>query len=230
MKKRYEFLLFDIDGTLLDYDAAERNALRNAVKAYGVAYDVDVHLEVYKEINTDTWRKFERNEITAVELRTERFQRFAAHIGVEMDPEEMSRIYLDFLKQEADHIPNAMDVVKEVSGKFKLALITNGLRDVQHPRIDKSGFREFFPSVIISEEVGIAKPHAEIFEHAFNLADHADKDSALIIGDSLSSDIGGGMAFGIDTCWINHSGRPHGLEQSPTYTITDLCELLEIVL
>ncbi len=230
MKKRYEFLLFDIDGTLLDYRSAERNTLGNTIDHFGVAFDEGYHLPLYQEINNDIWHRFEQGLISGQQLRTERFQLFADRIGMKIDPEEMSRVYLGFLRQEATHIPGAMDVVRKVHGKFKLALITNGLRDVQYQRIDKAGLAEFFTTVVISEEVGIAKPDPAIFEHAMEVAGHRDRHSTLIIGDSLNSDIRGGIAFGIDTCWINPSGMQNHLGQSPTYTIQDIDQLPDIVL
>ena len=230
MKKRYEFLLFDIDGTLLDYRSAERNTLGNTIDHFGVAFDEDYHLPLYREINNDIWHRFEQGLISGQQLRTERFQLFADRLGVKIDPNEMSRIYLGFLRQEATYISGAMDVVRKVHGKFKLALITNGLRDVQYQRIDKAGLAEFFPTVVISEEVGIAKPDPAIFGHAMEVAGHNDRHSTLIIGDSLNSDIRGGIAFGIDTCWINPSGMQNHLDQSPTYTIQGIDQLTDIVL
>ncbi len=230
MKKHYEFLLFDIDGTLLDYDVAERNTLGNTIKYFGIEFDEDLHLSLYREINSEIWRRFERGEISGQKLRTERFETFAERIGVKIDAEEMSRVYLGYLRQEGTHIPNALDVVKQVHGKFKLALITNGLSDVQYNRIDQAGLTEFFPTIVISEEVGAPKPDPAIFEHAMEAAGHRDRHSTLIIGDILNSDILGGIRFGIDTCWLNHSGRTNHLDQSPTYTIRAIEELLDIVL
>ncbi len=230
MNKQYELLLFDIDGTLLDYNEAERNALRKTVLDFGFDYNEEEHLPVYQEINEIIWQKFERGKVTAVEIRSDRFRKFAAEIGLEVDADDMSRLYLKNLAEEAAFLPCALEVVKSLHGKFKLALVTNGLSDVQYRRIEKSGLDQYFPVIIVSEEVGTPKPSRKIFEHTLERCNHSNTETTLIIGDSLKSDIRGGMDYGIDTCWLNPDGREHDLDREPTYIISGVDGLLSIVL
>ena len=139
-----------------------------------------------------------------------------------------SAYYLLSLSQSTDLIEGAEDLVKWCSGKFKLGIITNGLTSVQKPRFGKSILNKYFEHYIISEEIGFAKPNSEIFDYSFNKFDHVDKNSAIIIGDNLTSDIKGGNDYGIDTCWINQFGVS-GNSIIPTYEIKDLSELKQIL-
>jgi putative hydrolase of the HAD superfamily len=114
-------------------------------------------------------------------------------------------------------------------GNYKLAIVTNGLKDVQNNRIRKSVIGEYIKDIIISEEVGISKPDPGIFEHAFNNIEQYDKSRVLMVGDSLSSDIQGGINFGIDTCWYNPHKTQNQTQISPSYEISNLMELLSIL-
>ncbi|MBN1642626.1 MAG: YjjG family noncanonical pyrimidine nucleotidase [Anaerolineae bacterium] len=226
---RYRWLLWDADGTLFDYDAAEEIALATTFDAYGVGYEI-AYSDAYRRINSAIWRAFERGEIAAEALRTERFRRLFQALGVDLDPNSFSARYLAHLGERADLIDGAADVVRRLYGQVGMALITNGLKDVQRSRLRRSSLAPYLSAVLISEEVGSAKPDRGIFDAAFEAMGHPDKYEVLIVGDSLTSDMRGGLAYGIDTCWYNPSGAPRDPPVDVCYEIDDLGVLPAIVL
>ena len=226
---KYKIILFDADGTLFDYDRAEGYALENSFRHFGVDYDPDYHMGNYREINGAIWEEFEQGLISSQELKAERFRRLFERLEMPLMPEEFSISYLDFLSKASFLLNGAVDVVSRLHGKYHLAIITNGLSAVQHPRLKSSPLAEYFEHIIVSEEVGFAKPHPGIFECAFEKIGQKEKSGALIIGDSLNSDIKGGIDFGIDTCWFNPGKKENTTDLKPTYEIHDLMELEEIL-
>ena len=224
----YQWILFDADGTLFDYDKTETNALANAFAEAGHAFDATVRAS-YREINRQIWLAFERGEISQQELRARRFEQLFAAIGVEEDPESFSEVYLRHLADGTDLIEGAEEILEKLSEELGLMLITNGLKDVQRPRLAKSTIHGYFKDVVISDEIGSAKPAPEIFDVAFERMDDPHKDDVLIVGDSLTSDIRGGRDYGIDTCWFNPDRRPREPEVESRYEISSLDELSGIV-
>jgi len=227
---KYEWLLFDADGTLFDYDAAEKSALTATFTAFSLPYTEDV-LYTYREINDQMWRAFEAGKITQEKLKIERFQRLLDSVGADgvLTPGGFSRRYLQNLANCAFLIKDAESVLKNLSGKVHLALITNGLKEVQRSRLAKSTIGTYFEAILISDELGVAKPHPGIFDAAFDAMGNPDKDQVLIIGDSLSSDIKGGSAYGIDTCWFNPRGKLRNTTDRIVYEIQSLTQILDIV-
>jgi 2-haloacid dehalogenase len=223
----YKWLLFDMDDTLFDYDRAEESALRATFEQVGLAFDEDI-LRVYRGINDQLWLDLEQGRVDAVRLKVLRFERLFAALEVDHDPPAFSARYLGNLGDCVFLIDGAEDIVRTLEGRFNLGVITNGLTDVQRPRLAKSGFDGYVSAVIISEEVGAAKPDAAIFDVAFEHMGHPAKDEVLIVGDSLSSDIVGGLTYGIDTCWFNPAGEPNGHPAS-TFEIQRLSDLLPIL-
>ncbi len=223
---KYRWLLFDLDNTLFDFDAAELKALARTFPQFGHTYTPEVG-EAYHRINHDLWQTFERGEITAVQLRTARFQRLFQAIGVDADPAAFSNVYLGNLAAFPDLIDGADELIPRLSRTHQLALITNGLSDVQWPRLAASPIGDYFTAVTISDEIGIAKPDPGIFDAAFAAMGQPAKNDVLIIGDSLTSDIRGGVNYGIDTCWYNPAGKPNPNGLTPTYEIRQLHEMLE---
>ncbi len=228
-RMKYELILFDADGTLFDFEKASVEALKKTMKLFGIDKWNTETWELYKKINKQIWDEFELKKISAIELKPERFRRFFSAISVhDIDPSEFSNKYLLFLSHGTYLIDGAEELVKWCYGKYKLGIITNGLTSVQKPRFSQSILNKYFEHYIISEEIGYAKPHPEIFDYAFEKFDHLDKSSAIIIGDNLTSDIKGGNDYGIDTCWFNQTGLSKN-SIIPTYEITDLSELKNIL-
>ena len=220
---KYKWLMFDADGTLFDYYKAEENALRLTFEQLGYPFAVD-HISTYRHINEKIWLEFEQGKIDQVTLRTRRFELLMKAINIQADAQEFSARYLVNLSNRTDLIAGAEELVRRLVAKCNLAIITNGLADVQRPRFKQSTIHEYFDAIIISEEVGSAKPKPQIFDVAFAQMDHPAKDQVLIIGDSLTSDIQGGVNYGIDTCWFNPDGNTNG-HLPCTYEIAKLSEL-----
>jgi len=225
---RYDWVFFDADGTLFDYPAAEAAALRGAFAGCGLRFDSGVG-PLYSEINAAIWREYELGEITQGRLRTERFERLFERLGMSADPAEFSRRYLVILGGQTALLDGAEAIVRGLHGKLGLLLLTNGLADVQRPRFAASAIGEFFSEIVISEEVGVAKPDPAIFDLAFDRIGRPPRSSVLVVGDSLTSDVAGGIAAGLDTCWYNPAGVANGHGVEPTYEIRSLADLLEIV-
>jgi 2-haloacid dehalogenase len=225
---RYKWLLFDADGTLFDYDRAEAVALRSTFKVLGLGFEAR-YAEVYRRINGEIWLDFEAGKITQRRLRTRRFELLFDALGVDCDPGGFSQRYLANLALGTDLIEGAEDVVKSLHGRVGLLLITNGLADVQRPRFARSTLGHYFSEVVISEEVGAAKPDPAIFEVAFDKMGFPSKADVLIVGDSLTSDIRGGLDYGIDTCWFNPEAKPTGSGVVAHYEISELRELPAIL-
>ncbi|KOA18336.1 pyrimidine 5'-nucleotidase YjjG [Clostridium homopropionicum DSM 5847] len=226
---KYKLIIFDADETLLDFSKAEEYAFKNTMEYFNKEYETEYHFNTYKEINKNIWGEFEKELITAEELKEERFRRLFNKLNMNLDTKEVNGKYIDNLCQGCFILDGALELLNDLKGKFKLVLITNGLTTVQDARIRRSQIGEFFDSVVISEEVGVAKPNPGIFEFAFKKAGHNNKETALIVGDSLTSDIKGGANFGIDTCWFNPKHLENTTEIKPVYEIHSLNQLKDIL-
>ena len=227
---KYKVLLFDADDTLFDYDKAEYSALEMTFKDFDLDYDSNFHLKKYKIVNRKIWTELENNLITPDELKVERFRRFFDSSSIQnIEPIKFANNYLVNLSKGYYLLPFAIETLNDLYKDFNMAIITNGLKEVQLPRFLESGISEYFSQIIISDEIGIAKPDKKIFEYALNKMNHEDKSSVLMIGDKLKSDIIGGINYGIDTCWVNLNGIPNVSTITPTYEINSLTELKEIV-
>ena len=226
---KYKWLLFDADGTLFDYNKAEENALRRTIEQLGYAYDPG-YLVAYKRVNRKVWLEFEQGQLSQSVLKVKRFELLLETTQLQYQPERASQKYLANLGQGSYLLDGAEALIKALCGQYGLVIITNGLKEVQRPRLAKSAINAYFENIIISDEVGAAKPAPEIFDIAFAAMDHPRKEEVLIIGDSLTSDIQGGLNYGIDTCWFNPNSEI-GEETLPpiTYRIKRLAELLELL-
>ncbi|MCA9969093.1 MAG: YjjG family noncanonical pyrimidine nucleotidase, partial [Anaerolineales bacterium] len=201
----YQWLLFDADNTLFDYDQAETAALTHTFADFRLDFTPETAVR-YRDLNAAIWREFEAGQITQADLRAERFRRLFAAAGIAADPTTFSHAYLGHLARGAFLVAGAVELLQALNGRFHLALITNGLSEVQRPRLAASPLRDAFGPIIVSEEVGAAKPHPAIFDAAFAAMGHPPREAVLIVGDSLSSDMQGGVNYGIDTCWFNPAG------------------------
>lgn len=227
----YHTILFDADDTLFDYRKAESQALVRTFEQAGFTVS-DQLLSSYKVINQQLWRDLEQGLIHIAELRTERFQRLLDQVRpvTSFSAAELSDVYVSHLSDGFFLIEGAVELCRQLEAKgCKLAIVTNGIREVQLSRIGKSELKDTFGHIIISEDTGYQKPHSGFFDHAFAKLGLADKAGVLIVGDSLTSDIQGGLNYGIATCWYNprHLRNTAGIK--PTYEIHELGELPEII-
>lgn len=225
---RYPTLLFDLDHTLLDSDESERQAYAHTMATIGLD-DPAAHFERYVTINREMWRAVEAGDIQPAEVRHRRFERFIAELGLDADPHEMADAFVWGLAHFGDLYPGARDVLESLAANATLAMITNGLSYVQRTRIERLGLDGYFHTVVISEEVGVTKPRGEIFDFAFAGLGEPRRSAALMIGDSLTSDIAGGRNSGLDTCWYDRGEKPVPEAATFTHRIVDLVELLPLV-
>ncbi len=220
---KYSTLLFDLDDTLFDFRKTEAEALRCTLETLGIPFSPD-HIQTYAACNQQVWKEFERGEISSEELRVKRFVLFFEKIGQTHDPQAASPVYLQNLALGAHLLPGAEALIRLLKPLCRLALVTNGIAQVQHSRLARSPLAEYFAGQIyISEEIGAAKPSSAYFDAVFAALGQPARASVLLIGDSLTSDMQGGLNYGMDTCWYNPRGAPASLPV--THQIRHLDEL-----
>ncbi len=225
---KYQWLLFDADGTLFDFDKAEAVQLEKTFRQVLGCYEPG-YVETYRRVNQQVWHEFEVGQISQAVLRTKRFALLFEALGIEADPATFSARYLKNLGEGTDLIEGAQETLQALDGQVGLVLITNGLKEVQTARLARSSIGGYFAHVVISEEVGAPKPDRAIFDAAFDKMRRPRKEEVLIIGDGLGSDIQGGHDYGIDTCWFNPGRKPRDLDLPIRYEIARLGDLLAIV-
>jgi 2-haloacid dehalogenase len=228
MTKHYHWLLFDADGTLFDYDRAEAIALEKTFQHVGAPFEQS-YLNEYQQINRQIWQALEQKQITPDVLRTRRFELLFEKIGVTLSAEVFSEAYLKHLADCGELNEGAQDVLETLHGKYRFAILTNGLQAVQRRRLARSPIHDHIAALVISEEVGFAKPERGFFDAAFARLGNPAKDRVLMIGDSLTSDIQGASDYGIDMCWYNPARQLRPASPMITYEITHLRELIEIL-
>lgn len=225
--KKYSVILFDVDDTLLDFDICEREALCDALLLSGVSPSEEM-IEAYKQINFNLWKALERGEIAREELMTRRFSELSDLYSLSLDDARVARDYVFCLGQKVHFISGAKELLAALYGKVKMYIVTNGLASVQNSRYLLAGFDKIFDGMFISEELGANKPDSRFFEYVAEHIEGFQKESTLIVGDSITSDIAGGINFGIDTCWYSPKNKTTKL--TPTYIVDSLDKVLEIAL
>jgi len=222
---KYQVILFDADGTLFDYDYAEAYGLESSFQHFKLQYIKEKHLLKYRTINNALWKDLEAGRITSSKLRIERFKALFDETNIELDYLKFSQVYLTFLSQGVMMIDGAYEICQYLSQRYKLVIVTNGMREVQIPRIQHSKLKDYIEHIIISEDAGYQKPDPRFFDYTGKIIGQEIKDHAIIIGDSLSSDILGGSNYGLPTCWYNPARLVNRTSLVPTYEINYLCEL-----
>ena len=228
MNKHYPWLFFDADGTLFDYNLAETTAFRNTFERLQLQFE-ERYLDAYQSINRDLWKALERHEITPAFLRLRRFELLLEALQLQGSADDLNTIYVEQLGLCTDLIEGAESILRALSQTSHIAIVTNGLEAVQRSRLMHSTIHPFIEELIISEEVGAAKPHPAFFDAAFARTGNPARSDVLIIGDSLTSDMQGGVDYGIDTCWYNPGGEARPDRLAITYEIRQLPELLTTI-
>ena len=227
--RTYEYLLFDIDNTLMDFTAGEKTALFQTMEELHVPIS-EADYRKYLEVNRAAWSRFEAGELDSRQVQRVRFEDFAAHLGRDIaDGAGMNARYVENLGQQAILLPGAMEMLKELSRCYKLAVATNGLTLVQRMRLEKSGILPLLAGVFISQEMGVQKPDKSYYEAIFRAFGDSAKEKYLMIGDSLSADIQGGINAGIHTLWYHPTGDETP-DIAPTYMARSFDEMLALLL
>ena len=225
----YKFLLFDLDHTLLDFDAAEDVALTQLLKEEGVT-DVQAYKDYYVPMNKSLWKDLELKKIRKQELVDTRFSKLFSHFGIEKDGVYLAERYQFYLAQQGQVFSGAMELLDSLIDRgYELYAATNGITTIQTGRMAQSGLAPYFNQVFISEQLQTQKPDTLFYEKIGQQIAGFSKQNTLMIGDSLTADIQGGNNAGIDTVWYN----PHHLENKtqaqPTYEVDSYQALLELL-
>lgn len=227
---KYKFLLWDIDGTILDFDAAERAAIRSLFAKFNLGECCDEMLMKYSKINKKYWQLLESEKMTKDEILVERFKEFFSNEGINADiAAEFNKEYQIALCDTIVINDDAIEIIKHQRESCKIIIVTNGTAFVQKKKIESSGLDNVVDHIFISELVGFEKPNIKFFEKVISETGIKDLKEALIIGDSLTSDIQGGHNIGIDTCWYDPKGEENKTLLRPTYIIKNLHELENII-
>ena len=200
-------VLLDLDDTLLDFHKAEHIAIAKTFVHFGIEPEERIICR-YSEINAAQWKRLERGEIDREQVLVGRFQLLFEELGLKYSSREAKGIYENFLSQGHYFIPGAEELLNALQGKYRLFICSNGTAVVQEGRLKSAGIGPYFEEIFISEEIGFNKPSAEFFERCFEKIPDFCRERTIMIGDSLTSDIQGGINAGIRTCWFNPQGRP----------------------
>ncbi|MDO4484152.1 MAG: HAD-IA family hydrolase [Clostridia bacterium] len=224
----YKYLLADNDNTLMDFTLAEARALREAMTIYHVQDD-DETVAAYHRINDAQWKALERGETTQDKLKVDRFVLFLEAIGrKDVDGAAMSECYEECLSHHAEMMEGAQAFLEQVHDRgVKIALVSNGISRIQRGRLSCCSFAHLLDAVIISSEIGVNKPDPRVVEAALAQLKCEDKQQAVLLGDSLTADVGAARNAGVDSIWLSLKG---GTSDLPTYTVTDLKQAAGIII
>ena len=218
-----EFLLLDLDDTILDFHKAEHIALSKTLRTLGLEPTEEV-IARYSLINKAHWERLERKELTRAQVLLGRFETLFAEYGIEVDPQECASLYENNLSIGHYFLPGAEEALETLSKKYKLYLVSNGTARVQAGRLKSANISHYFQQIFVSQELGANKPDILYFQRCFARIPDFDPSRAMMVGDSLTSDILGGIRAGIATCWVNPHHKDSG-SVTPDYQIESLSQL-----
>lgn len=236
----YKLVLIDLDDTLFDYPKTEETAFRNTFEELGFfveselgnAKKEEIYEKIkdrYKDVNLQLWKDLEKGAVDKDRLKVVRFEKIIEEFDLKYDPYEMSELYLKKLGEGIFPFEATEKLCEYLHSKYKVGIVTNGIKEVQHSRIENSAIAKYIDKIIISDEVGVNKPDKRIFEYAMNYFEIMDKSEVIMIGDSLGADIKGGQNAGIDTCWVNLRNNVNDTGIIPNYEVNKLEKLFEIL-
>lgn len=221
-------VLIDLDDTIIDFKKCEKSALKKTLALLGIE-PTELVLSRYSEINDAQWKLLELGQITRAELKPRRYRLLFEEFGIDASAEEAAAVYEEKLSLEHSFMTGAEDALERLSKKYRLYIVSNGTASVQHRRIAGAGIEKYISGLFISQEIGFDKPAPEFFERAFAAVDGFSKTETVIIGDSLSADIKGGLNAGITTIWFNPNAAANTSGIIPDYEIKSLYELDELL-
>ena len=220
----YQIVFIDLDDTILDFKKAEAVALRKTLTEFGLEPTEEVCAR-YSVVNQLHWEMLERKEITREQVLLGRFQMLFEEYGIPGDPGQVARRYTENLGIGHYFLPGAEEAVKALSRKYRLFLTSNGTTHVQKSRLKSADIEQYFEDIFISQQIGVNKPDKGFFDGCFARIRDLDLSKTMIVGDSLTSDILGGINAGIATCWVNPKGKKARADICPDYEIESLAQL-----
>lgn len=221
-------VLIDIDNTLLDFDAGTKLAIKTLFPKYCIPYSDGV-LKTFASENAKLWDKIEKGELTKDELRRIRWNTIFRVLGVECDGEKFEKDYEDIVANTAVPIDGSEELLKYLKQNFSVYAVTNGFVKLQKKRLALCSFDKYFDGLFISEEIGANKPSKEFFDAVFKALSFPEKESVILIGDSLSADISGGNAYGIKTVLFENKPAGKNADTIPTFTVRSLREIEKLL-
>ncbi len=223
--KSYSWVLFDADDTLFHFDAYRGLVLMFA--ELGILFTQEDY-EQYEQVNKPLWSEYQKGQITAQELQCRRFVSWEETLKI--PAQDLNSAFMTVMADICMPLDGAVNLLQSLKGKSKLGIITNGFIQLQQWRLERTGLKEFFDVLVISEEVGHAKPHPRIFDHTLALMGNPSRNEVLMVGDNPDADILGGLNAGLDTCWLNvhNNAAPEGI--NPHYEVRSLTELESILI
>ena len=220
-------ILFDLDETLLDFKRSESRALSNMLRHIGVEPTEKV-ISRYSEINKSRWKLLEKGLLTRQQVKESRYEILFKELGVDYSAAEATAYYEDQLSQKGFVFPDTIKLLETLYGRYMMYIVSNGGSKVQSGRLADCGIGKYFEDIFISEDAKAEKPTVEFFDYCFDRRPEIEKDVTVIIGDSLTSDIQGGINAGIRTIWFNPEGQQaSGIH--PDYEVKTLMEIPELL-
>ncbi|MGH1054904.1 YjjG family noncanonical pyrimidine nucleotidase [Bacillus paranthracis] len=226
--KKYKTLLFDVDDTLLDFQKAEKSALRMLFEEKGMSLTSEIEAQ-YKKINKSLWTTFEEGEINRDEVVNTRFSILFKEYGEEVDGILFENNYRSYLEEGNQLMEGALQFINQIQSEYDLYIVTNGISKTQDKRLRNAGLHALFQDIFVSEDTGYQKPMKEYFDYVFERIPNFVPEEGLIIGDSLSADMKGGYVAGIDTCWFNPERKLNDSGIIPTYEVHNFEELYALL-
>ncbi|MBN40151.1 MAG: noncanonical pyrimidine nucleotidase, YjjG family [Acidimicrobiaceae bacterium] len=221
-------VLFDLDYTLFDSEASEREALNMTLLDNGVP-PTDKAITLYKAFNKSLWEMLEKEAIDLEYLRVNRFEQLLEALDESKDPKALADTYTTNLGKCGRFYPEVKPLLERLQGKVKLAIVTNGVSETQRLRLEIHDYERYFDAIVVSGEFGIPKPNPAIFNEALNLLGLSEDRNVMMVGDSLSSDMEGARISGLISCWFNPESDRNTADVGVDYTIQSLIELVEIL-
>lgn len=223
--KKYDWLLLDLDNTILDFNASSKQAFFKIFNNLGEA-----DYKLYRDFNHAVWLAFENGHITKDVLKVKRWSDFFEAIKIAADPQKTNDLYFDHIKMNPLFIEGAYQLILDLKRKYNLCIVTNGLSEVQNSRLQLSGLKDRIEHIVISDTIGVAKPESAFFDYTFKLIGRPMLEDVLVIGDTLNSDIRGGIAYGVDTCWYNYYREENETTYRATYEVKNINGLRRLLL
>ncbi|MFA6866976.1 MAG: YjjG family noncanonical pyrimidine nucleotidase [Clostridia bacterium] len=225
-----KYILIDFDNTLLDFDKASSEILKSVFEDNGFIYNKEMHAK-FLEVNDDFWNAHEEGKITVEYIRQNRFKVFFEKIGVKINNNvDVEQIFRNGVSKSLIKIDGADEILRYLSDKYQVYIVSNGVAFTQYNRIEKTGWNKYFSGIFLSEEVGFQKPFKEFFNYCFEKIGSFDKEDYIIIGDSINSDIQGGNNVGIKTCLFNKKQiSEFPKETNFNYKVNNLLEIKNIL-